>query len=159
MTKFRIYRLINQIFDQFATKSAQFWISSWGENSWVHGRIYIHYPENLIVGNSTTINHNVVINAKGKIKIGNHVHISYGSIITAGGLDLSEKYISRQHNSEEIEIGDGTWIGSGAIILSGVTLGVGSVVAAGSVVTKSVPEFTLVAGVPAKKIKSLSPKS
>lgn len=47
------------------------------------------------------------------------------------------------------------WIGAGAIVLGGVTVGVGSVVAAGSVVTKDVPPFTIVAGVPARAVRRI----
>jgi acetyltransferase-like isoleucine patch superfamily enzyme len=61
-------------------------------------------------------------------------------------MDLGEK---------AVEISDDVWIGSHAIILRGVNLGRGCVVAAGSVVTKSVPEFTLVAGNPARIIRTV----
>lgn len=50
-------------------------------------------------------------------------------------------------------IGDGCWIGSRAMIMQGVTLGEGAVVATGAVVTKDVPAYAVVAGVPAKIIK------
>ena len=50
---------------------------------------------------------------------------------------------------------DAVWIGAGAIILGGVTIGSGSTVGAGSVVTKSVPERVVVAGNPAKVIRTL----
>lgn len=45
------------------------------------------------------------------------------------------------------------WIGFGAIVLSGVRIGKGAVVGAGSVVTKGVPSYTIVAGVPARFIR------
>jgi acetyltransferase-like isoleucine patch superfamily enzyme len=51
-----------------------------------------------------------------------------------------------------IIIKDDVWIGTGARILDGVTLGKGCIVAAGAVVNRSVPDFTIVAGVPAKTI-------
>lgn len=53
----------------------------------------------------------------------------------------------------DIVIGDDVWIGFGAIIMSGVTVGQGAVIAAGAVVTKDVQPYTIVGGVPAKKIK------
>jgi len=49
------------------------------------------------------------------------------------------------------------WIGSGAIIIAGVTVGEGAIVAAGAVVTKDVPSYTFVGGVPAKAIKTVPP--
>jgi maltose O-acetyltransferase len=58
-----------------------------------------------------------------------------------------------------IEIGDDAWIGTGCIILPDVRIGKGAVVGAGSVVTKDVPDFAVVAGVPAKPIKKLDTSS
>ena len=49
------------------------------------------------------------------------------------------------------------WIGSGAIIIAGVTVGEGAIVAAGAVVTKDVPPYSFVGGVPAKIIKEVPP--
>ncbi len=53
----------------------------------------------------------------------------------------------------DIIVEDDVWIGYGAIILSGVHIGQGAVVAAGSVVTRDVPPYTIVGGVPARTIK------
>jgi len=58
----------------------------------------------------------------------------------------------------KIIIQDDAWIGAGAIILPNVTIGKGAVVGAGAVVTKDVPPYTVVAGVPAKEIKKLDLK-
>lgn len=55
-----------------------------------------------------------------------------------------------------INIGKGVWIGAGARIMPGVAIGDGSIIAAGAIVTKEVPAYTLMAGVPAKAIKSLN---
>ena len=51
-----------------------------------------------------------------------------------------------------IEIKDYAWLASRCTILPGVTIGKGAVVATGAIVTKNVPDYTIVAGVPAKKI-------
>jgi len=53
-----------------------------------------------------------------------------------------------------IIIGDHVWIGMNVTVLKGVTIGDGAVVAAGSMVTKDVPPHSLVAGVPAKVVKT-----
>ncbi|KTD06821.1 acyltransferase [Legionella jamestowniensis] len=59
-----------------------------------------------------------------------------------------------EKKSGAVTINRDVWIGANAVILKGVSIGEGAVVAAGSVVTKSVPPYTIVAGVPAKIVKS-----
>lgn len=54
---------------------------------------------------------------------------------------------------KKVSIGDDVWIGTGAMILDGVNVGSHSVIAAGAVVTKDVPEYAIMGGVPAKIIK------
>ncbi|MEM7244045.1 MAG: acyltransferase [Acidobacteriota bacterium] len=56
-----------------------------------------------------------------------------------------------------ITIGNGTWIGAQAAVVDGVTVGEGCIVASGAVVTKDVPDYSIVAGVPAKILKSRKP--
>nr|WP_254639645.1 DapH/DapD/GlmU-related protein [Cohnella sp. GbtcB17] len=55
---------------------------------------------------------------------------------------------------KDIKIGPDCWLGAGAVILAGVEIGEGAVVAAGAVVTKNVPPYSIVGGVPAKVISS-----
>jgi len=62
--------------------------------------------------------------------------------------------VRREHEGAPIVIEDSAWIGAGAIILAGVTIGRNAVVGAGSVVTKDVPAGAVVAGNPARVIKS-----
>lgn len=57
-----------------------------------------------------------------------------------------------------IVVGRNVWIGSNSTILQGVTIGDNSIIAAGSVVTKDVPANAIVAGVPARFIRSISPE-
>ena len=51
-----------------------------------------------------------------------------------------------------VEIDDRVWVGSNVIVLPGVHIGEGAVCCAGCVVTKDIPPYTVVAGIPAKKV-------
>ncbi len=63
--------------------------------------------------------------------------------------DVIEK---RPEDDQDVIIDDDVWVGSGAIILKGVRVGRGSIIAAGAVVNKDVPPYSIVGGVPARKI-------
>ena len=64
--------------------------------------------------------------------------------------------LSREiHSNGPIHIGENVWIGDKVTILPNVTIGKGCIIAANAVVTKSIPEFSVVAGVPAKIIKTI----
>lgn len=95
------------------------------------------------------------------LNIGKYCSISYGVkfIMDDGGhtYNLISSYPfpsnRRDINHSGIIVGNDVWIGMNAIILYGVTIGDGATIAAGAVVTKDVEPYTVVAGVPARKIK------
>ena len=111
----------------------------------------------LEVGDDTYIGEMNNIRAAGGIRIGSKCLISQGvSIISSNhsterGLAITDQ--PPRTDKEGVNIQDDVWIGTHATILPGVTLGRGAIVAAGSVVTHSVPEFAMVAGVPARLLK------
>ena len=91
------------------------------------------------------------------VRIGNHCSISSGvRLITHDGGGWVFSYeIPSIHSFGLIEIKDNSYIGMNCIVLPGVTIGPNSIVGAGSVVTKDVPPNTVVAGNPARVIKSI----
>ena len=110
----------------------------------------------VIIGDHTRIGiHNTVI---GPVTIGSHVNLTQGITVTALNHNFEEtgKRIDQQGvSTNPVVIGDDVWIGANAVILPGVTIGNHCVIAAGAVVTKDVPPHSLVAGVPAKIIKTI----
>lgn len=114
-------------------------------------RIVVNKNAKLTLGTGY-MNYNSTIDCSCAIRIGNDVKISENVVIR----DSDNHTIFRpQYKSNiPIVIEDNVWIGMNAIILKGVTIGEGSIVAAGAVVTRDVPSFSLVAGVPARVIKS-----
>jgi|Deesub1362A_J573_1020465.scaffolds.fasta_scaffold00550_14 maltose O-acetyltransferase len=125
-----------------------------------HGKVHITCPQNVYVGQHTTLNEGVFLNARknGIIKIGRFVRLSPYVIILTGELNFRQNYPYR-HIDKPVIIEDGVWIASNAIILPGVRIGKGAVVAAGAVVIKDVAPYTLVAGVPAKVVRELKSKN
>jgi maltose O-acetyltransferase len=111
-------------------------------------------PKNIFIGSEVVLNEYVVIQAceGASVKIGDGVHLSYGSKIITGGLDFSKEDYFDGHISKPIELGRGCWLGANAIILPGVQIGANSIVAAGAVVTKDVGSNSIVAGIPARMI-------
>lgn len=106
----------------------------------------------LKVGNHSHINRNCLIDARGKLIICNNVSISQRVVIMTEGHNYrSPKFETVKNN---IIIDDYVWIGVNAIIIGDVHIGEGAVVCAGSVVTKDVDPYTVVAGVPAKVIRT-----
>jgi acetyltransferase-like isoleucine patch superfamily enzyme len=113
--------------------------------------------EGLTMGDNSNIGPYNYIGCSGKITIGNNVMLAPRVSIYAENhvFDHPEILIRDQGvEKKEVIIEDDCWIAANSILLAGVTIGKGSVVAAGSVVTENVPPYSVVAGVPAKWIKS-----
>lgn len=105
----------------------------------------------LKIGSHVSIGDRTEIHCGKNIAIGDHCVIAWDVVI----LDHDyHRLNSPTQVHKPVRIEDHVWIGCRAIILKGVRIGKGSVVAAGSVVTRDVPENTLVAGNPAKIVKT-----
>jgi acetyltransferase-like isoleucine patch superfamily enzyme len=115
------------------------------------------YGGNISIGNLCSINPFTILYGHGGLEIGSMVRIAAHVIIIPGdhGIDDMEVPIMRQAVvRKKIVIYDNVWVGAGARILGGVTIWPGAVIAAGAVVTRDVPENSIVAGVPAKVVRS-----
>ena len=97
-------------------------------------------------------NSNIKIRCHERIEIGEDVAISHD--VTIMDSDAHEGLWEGYEKTKPIKIGNHVWIGTRVTILKGVTIGDNAIIAAGSVVTKDVPNNTIVAGVPAKVIKT-----
>jgi acetyltransferase-like isoleucine patch superfamily enzyme len=93
---------------------------------------------------------------RGRVRIGNRVAIAERvTLVISSNPNFSRIRPFLKDIHGYIEIDDDAWLGTGAIILPNVRIGTGAVVGAGAVVTKDVPDFTVVGGVPAKVIKKI----
>lgn len=142
-------------------------------------------PGGISIGNDSFIMHNSILHVynfrelpHAKIKVGCNSLIGEANVLRGqGGITIGDRVytaplvqmlavnhifddptrpiIDQGITAEGIAVEDDVWIGAGAIIADGVTVGKGSVVAAGAVVTKDVPSHSVVAGVPARVIKTI----
>ena len=117
-------------------------------------------PFHTDCGKNTKIGKRVFINAgcqfqdQGGIEIGDDVLIGPQAIIATLNHDPDPEKRGGMF-AKSVKIGNKVWLGARVTICPGVTIGEGSIVAAGAVVTKDVPPRTVVAGVPAKIIKTI----
>lgn len=128
-----------------------------GENTRIYHDVFVKYPDHIEIGKNTFINHGSIIWAapKSKIIIGDDVIFGPKVSLIASNHGTSRENLIRLNEwiDEDIIIENDVWIGINAVILAGVKIGKGAVIAANSVVTKNVPEYTIVGGIPAKIIK------
>lgn len=157
-------------------------VAQCGQRVTIGKSISLFNPQYIIIGNDVILNHHISffvnpLNDKAQLIIGNRVQLGkYNDFGCSNKIVIEDDVITapfvhitdRDHTYEDITIPimsqtanskgpvvvrKGSWIGFGAQIMSGVTIGLHSVVAAGSIVTKDVPNYSVVAGNPAKVIK------
>ena len=105
----------------------------------------------IIIGNNTVVNRKCYFDGRvAKIEIGNNVSISSGTNIITMSHDVKSQ--SFEAFNSEVKIEDFVWTGFNSIILPGVVLKEGCVLGAGSIATKSLDEYSVNVGCPAKKI-------
>jgi acetyltransferase-like isoleucine patch superfamily enzyme len=110
------------------------------------------------IGNNVSLNSSVIINAElgEKIVISDNCLIGPNVILRSSNHNYEKKGIlikNQGHRPREVILHEDVWVGANSVILPGVVLSRGVVVGAGSVVTKSFPEYAVIAGVPAKLIE------
>jgi len=121
-----------------------------------------NFSGNVKIGYATTLGYNNVL--AGEITIGKYCQLGGDVVLHATNHPISSMttYINNNlfqgelkglKEENEIVIGNDVWIGHGVIIVGNINIGNGAILAAGSVITKDVPPYTIVGGVPAKIIK------
>lgn len=116
---------------------------------------YTDFGKNITIGKNVFINSGCHFQDQGGITIGEGSMIGHNVVLATINHDLESKNDRKNHYAP-IRIGNHVWIASNAAVLPGVSIGDWAVVAAGAVVTKNVLPYTVVGGVPAKVIKTIS---
>ncbi len=156
----KIYKLFLQL--PLFNRYALFWYTRLGvkgSNYRVSNQVRLVGDYSFLeLGNQTEINPESFLLAKDKIIIGDNSTLAYQTtILTSANPNGPHNRLAKIYPkmTAPVVIGHDSWIGARSTILPGITIGNYCVVAAGSVVTKDVPDYSVVAGVPAKVIKVL----
>ncbi len=125
-----------------------------GKGSVIHMWANFFDPTGVEVGEDTIIGDHAFLDGRSKLKIGDHTDIASSVMIYNSEHNINDNdfAVVEKVTTAPVEIGDYVFIGPRVIILPGVKIGKGAVVGAGAVVTKDVPDFSIVGGVPAKVI-------
>jgi acetyltransferase-like isoleucine patch superfamily enzyme len=127
-----------------------------GRNCEIHPySMILTYGGEIHIGDNCSLNPFSIVYGYGGVRIGNGVRIAAHTVLVSSNHVVSADNTPIHESGNTglgIHIGDNVWLGTGVSVLDGVNIGRNCVVGAGSVVTKSVPDNTTVAGVPARAI-------
>ena len=160
--KHLLKQFVNIIREPYWATQERQWKNKFGKygNHTVVKRDSTLVPKNMYLDDFVIIQDKTnFISNKGKLIVKKYTVISSGCLLIPGGHKLKVGlpfWVSAQHHiadqEDDIIIGEDCWIGAGSILLPGVKIGRGCVVGAGSVVTKDIPDYAVVAGIPARII-------
>ena len=128
-----------------------------GKNVVSHFKTEIRGIHKLKIGKGTIVGDNALLDARSGLTLGENVNISSNVSLYTYQHDHRDPYFRcTSDNTKPIAISNRAWLGSNVIVLPGVNIGEGAVCCAGCVVTKDVEPYTVVAGIPAKKVNERS---
>ncbi len=127
-----------------------------GKGSTIHTGARFYDPRNILIGEDSIIGEGVVLDGRDQLSIGSHVDIATEVMIYNSQHDVNSENFAA--TTAPVKIEDYVFIGPRVIILAGVTVGRGAIIGAGAVITKDVPPYAIVGGVPAKIIGERSNK-
>lgn len=121
-----------------------------GTGFYIRPSVNIHFPWKLHIGDNVWIGEGCTILNLEKVTIGSNTALAHEVYISTGNHDI--KKTDFPYANKPVIVESYIWIGTRAYISAGVKVKSGAVVAAGSVVTKDVDPWTIVGGVPARKL-------
>ena len=146
---------INTIIANFPSKRVRYiYLKKKGmtlaKNVRFYAGFHIRFPRGISIADGVNIGPKVLLDGRMGLTIEKSATIAYNAIIWTMNHDYNDEGFKAKGGP--VNIGAYAWICSNSIILPGVTIGEGAVVASGAIVTKDVPPYAIVGGVPAKVI-------
>lgn len=130
-------------------------LKSMGKKVLIDYKVFFRYMKKISVGNNVSINRGCEVftsaNINAEVILNDNVTLSPNVKIYSAGHHYNN--LELPDSAGDVIINEHSWIGANSVILQNVTIGKGSIVSANSVVTKDVPPFSIVAGIPARVIK------
>jgi acetyltransferase-like isoleucine patch superfamily enzyme len=126
-----------------------------GADTAIFRDVEVLHPWRISIGQHCVVGWWCFLDGRGGLTVGDNVVISNCTIIHTATHDIQSRDFEVQRAPVVIE--DRVWLSTRSLVLPGVRIGEGAVVAAGAVVTKDVPPFTIVGGVPAVELARRNP--
>ncbi len=131
-------------------------LGGFGEGSEIRPPMYCDYGYHVHIGDRTFVNFGLMALDVAEIVIGDDVQVGPNvQLLTPTHPTDADLRREKWEAARPITIGNNAWLGGGSIVLAGVSVGENAVVGAGAVVTKDAPPSTVVAGNPARVVRSL----
>ena len=114
-------------------------------------------PERLVMGSGVVVARDVTLDARGGLELRDEALVGFETVLLTHTHRSDRVGVAIQHQGMfdgPVTIGERAWLGMRVVVLPGITIGADAIVAAGSVVTRDVPARAVVAGVPARVLRS-----
>ncbi|MEG4290847.1 acyltransferase [Microcoleus sp. C2C3] len=163
LMKKNIKVIVTKIYDIFFAKIANFAITRYMDTGFLYKYLLYGNKERLQIAETAVVNNATFNTISGTIQIGEYVFFGHHVAVLTGTHDYNkfgrERQITVPAFEKDVIIKEGAWLASNVTVIGPCIIGEHSVVAACSLVNKDVPPYTIVAGIPARVIKKITPPS
>lgn len=155
-------RYLHPLIQEYLDHNLETYIERYVKENWLCRYLVFGDESRLEIAKTAVVNNALFNLSSGKVIVEDYAFFGHNVSILTGTHDYHRFDRARQIavpcSGQDIIIGRGSWVGSGAIVLGPSVIGEHAVVAAGSVVDADVPAYAIVAGMPARVVKTIDPE-
>lgn len=163
MMKKKIKLVATKIYDVLFSRIGNFAIDRYMATRFLYKYLLYGNEDRLQIDETAVVNNATFNTISGDIKIGKYVFFGLNVSVLTGTHDYNkfgrERQMAVPGFEKDVIIKEGAWLASNVTVIGPCIIGEHSVVAAGSLVNKDVPPYTIVAGIPARFVKKITPPS